>query len=139
MGNPAVLRALTRFEGLYKINPKVSFQGEPCHIWTGSVTEDGYGMFSWAGRKVIAHRWVYEAIVGPIPEGLELDHLCKNRGCVNTQHLEVLTHNENLRRSNTVGARNRDKSHCPQGHAYTDENIYSYKGKRYCRACRRGE
>jgi hypothetical protein len=69
-----------------------------CWEWTGSLMTDGYGQKCHGGRYVAAHRLVYEALVGPVPEGLELDHLCGNPSCVNPDHLEPVTHQENMRR-----------------------------------------
>jgi hypothetical protein len=74
-------------------------QGEDCWRWT-ACTSNGYGRFSVKRQPVLAHRFAYELLVGPIPEGLELDHLCRNRWCVNPDHLEPVTHDENVRRAN---------------------------------------
>jgi hypothetical protein len=86
---------------------------------------------------VVAHRFVYEALVGPIPEGMELDHLCRHRNCVNYEHLEPVTRGENVRRT-AICEERRSRAHCPAGHPYSAENTYiNPHGHRICRACRR--
>lgn len=105
-----------------------------CRLWTGPLTRDGYGRFQVDGRLVLAHRWAYEHWVGPIPEGLEIDHLCRVRNCVWPEHLEPVTHLENVRR----GVRPPLKTHCPQGHEYAGDNLYvNPAGYRECRTCSR--
>lgn len=87
----------------------------------------------------LAHRFAYEDIVGPILEGLTIDHLCRVRHCVNPAHLEPVTHLENVRRGNG-GLNQLAKTHCPKGHPYDEENTYRLPSRpsgRYCRACRR--
>lgn len=105
-----------------------------CWEWTASRFRNGYGQ----GNRTVAHRVVYELLVGPVPEGLDLDHLCRNRGCVNPGHLEPVTRRENLRRGETLPAANAIKTHCNTGHEFSEENTYvDALGKRHCRACRR--
>lgn len=84
-------------------------------------------------RKVAryAHRVAYEHLVGPIPDGMQLDHLCRNRTCINPAHLEPVTARENVRRARSL------VSQCPSGHPYDEENTRIYDGRRYCRACHR--
>jgi hypothetical protein len=112
----------------------------PCWIWTASIDKDGYGKFAdklKIRRTTKAHRVAYAGIVEPIPDGHEIDHLCRNRPCVRPTHLEPVIHHLNLLRSpNTLNSRNRVKIHCPQGHAYTAENTAIGKGgSRKCRIC----
>lgn len=85
-----------------------------------------------------AHRVAYELFIGPIPEELTLDHLCRNKGCVNPEHLEPVTIGENVRRALDIPRRNpqRDKTHCPAGHSYSGDNLRITKdGRRRCRKC----
>jgi hypothetical protein len=99
-----------------------------CWEWTGA-DRGGYGRFHLRpGRVVAAHRFAYETFVGQIPVGLEIDHLCRNRGCVNPIHLEPVDHAENRRRARLT--------HCRRGHLFDNANTYTHaSGKRYCRAC----
>lgn len=116
----------------------------PCWFWTGAKSKvplgAGYGHFHSGERQVKAHRFAYELLVGPIPEGLELDHLCRVRKCVNPAHLEPVTHAENIRRGYEAGAAEGHlKSHCVNGHAYMGENVLitGTPPRRVCRSCRR--
>jgi hypothetical protein len=120
-----------------------------CLLYTGCVTSRGYGQISVDGIQKLAHRAIYELTVGPIPDGMDLDHTCHNRDascmggddcrhrrCINVEHLEPVTGAENTRRGKSW-AINGTKTHCPQGHPYDRENTYVYDGRRYCRACNR--
>jgi len=123
----------------------VEFAEDGCWNWQGALTSPtqsrGYGQLTdpLSQRLVVAHRYVYEFCVGPIPEGLEIDHLCRNPRCVNPDHLEPVTHSENCLRSPVgMAATRRARALCPQGHPYTGDNLYVYPdGTRCCRTCRR--
>lgn len=106
-----------------------------CLLWTGQIDKAGYGRRG--GR--LAHRLVYEMEVGPVPDALPLDHLCRVTRCVNPLHLEPVSQRENLLRSPlTFQGRNARKTHCPQGHPYDEANTYRPpRGGRICRACSR--
>lgn len=109
---------------------------DTCWLWAASCRPNGYGQF-WDGERLVsAHRFSYEAYVGPIPEGLTIDHLCRVRRCVNPAHLEAVTRAENARRSDSPPALNARKIHCVHGHEFTEENTYvASDGSRSCRAC----
>lgn len=125
---PALKRRLPieRFEK--KIQPGPS----GCWIWIGELNRSGYGQFDVGGKSVLAHRWSYEYHVAPIPEGLQIDHLCHTPACVNPEHLEPVTGLVNMRRRP-------HRTHCPKGHEFTPENTYQVGGShsRRCLACRR--
>lgn len=106
---------------------------ETCWLWTAGLNRHGYGQFKLNGRTRTAHRLAYEWLVGEIPEGLHLDHLCRVRHCVNPDHLEPVTCRVNLLRGETLQARNAAKTHCPQGHPYDRLRA----GRRVCSICRR--
>ena len=112
-----------------------------CWLWTGSVLSSGYGRIGIGGKEYLAHRIVYEMLIGPIPDGLELDHKCRVRPCVNPDHLEPVTHIENVRRGEAGFARRNQylsRTHCPHGHPWTHENtIRNARGHRHCRECLR--
>lgn len=112
-----------------------------CWEWPGYVNDDsGYGRV-WDGTETdAAHRWVYSMLRGVIPAARDLDHLCRNRRCVNPWHLEPVTRRENLLRSPITRASiNAAKTHCPRGHEYTPENtrVRIARGTRECRTCER--
>lgn len=119
---------------------RVDKSGE-CWIWTAGKNSAGYGQFSLRRRTVYAHRYAYERLRGPIPDGLELDHLCRVRACVNPAHLEPVTRRENQLRGESPIAQKARWTHCPRGHEFTPENTY-YRpdgdGRhRLCKTCAR--
>ncbi len=117
------------------------WQVEPntgCWLWLGHIDCGGYGRFS-SSR---AHRVSYERFKGPIPDGYEIDHLCKQRCCCNPDHLEAVTPRENNLRSESPAAKHARKTHCPRGHAYDEANTMHHRKSptvvaRVCRACAR--
>lgn len=114
---------------------------DTCWLWTGWCVATGYGRFGpWGkSRLVSAHRTAYEALVGSIPTGLEIDHLCRVRNCVNPDHLEPVTRTENMRRSDLATGIRSARTHCPSGHPYDEANTVRYCGRRYCRSCLSGQ
>jgi hypothetical protein len=115
-----------------------------CWEWTKARTSKGYGSFGVAVpgkhmRNVLAHRWAWEALVGPIPEGMEIDHMCGNRICVNAgEHLALVTQQENYIRAWNACRRNSFKRSCPKGHPLQGENLRRGQGGwRRCATCHR--
>lgn len=116
------------------LNPELGH----CWEWTACLaSKSRYGLFFTPGRTGVAHRFAYEWLVGPIPDGLTLDHLCRNRACVNPAHLEPVLPRTNVLRGVGVTAHNAAKTHCKRGHPLTPENVYYRKGGRQCRLCNR--
>lgn len=122
-----------------------------CWLWASSTTEGGYGTFAFAGKRFAAHVWAYERSVGPVPDGLQLDHVCHTRDdscaggpgcphrrCVNPDHLEPVTARENTLRGNSLQAANAVKTYCANGHPFDEANTrVNARGGRMCRACQR--
>ena len=114
---------------------------DTCWLWTSTTTPLGYSRFSFEGKSVYAHRWVYEFCVAYIEDGLTIDHLCRVRHCVNPNHLEVVSQRENIMRSpDQISANNARKTHCKRGHPFSGTNLIigsNGKGrtKRICRIC----
>lgn len=127
-----------------------------CWMWRGAIYRNGYGVFTVKSDKgwtnTLAHRWAYSHLVGPIPDGMDLDHTCHNsdpscpngyeclhRRCVNPAHLEPVTHRVNMLRGNTVASQHAAKTHCVNGHPLTGENLRVRRGVRECIECSRAQ
>jgi predicted CXXCH cytochrome family protein len=123
---------------LARFLPRIVVVEGGCWYWLGAKkgSANAYGVFGVDGRQVYVHRWSYEHFVGEIPEGYDIDHLCRNPACCNPAHLEAVTHRENLRRGETFAAENARKTHCHRGHEFTEANTYVTRtGSRICRRC----
>ena len=127
----------SRLEG-FVFNPSKHWSEYPCMIWDRSLAK-GYGRYKSHGKKLVVHRLAYEIVIGPIPEGLQLDHLCRVRACFCPSHLEPVTGKENINRSPLTGpgSLHGRKTHCQRGHPYSPENTQKNNGARVCRECKR--
>lgn len=110
---------------------------DSCWEWTGAKLTTGYGTLKIDGQRRMAHRFAYELLIGPIPPGLVIDHLCCNPSCVNPSHMEPVTIGENVRRG-TAGDYLKARTHCPEGHPYSGDNLILERNgtARRCRACK---
>ena len=114
---------------------KISITKSGCWEWTGYLDKDGYGTF-WSRNVTLgAHRFAFEYYYGAICPDLTINHLCRNRRCVNPEHLEQITNKENVLKGVGLTAINARKTHCMRGHEFTPENTYSYSNQRICKIC----
>ncbi len=119
---------------------RVQRERNGCWVFPGADNGRGYGIVGLPGRRMAyAHRVVYEALVGTIPQGLQIDHLCRNRRCVNPDHLQVVTARENLLRGDSPAMRAHSRGECTRGHKVNEKNTYFRPDGRYgwCRICTR--
>jgi len=118
---------------------KYTVEDSGCWIWHAGTSRGGYGKF-WDPRRyghMAAHRFSYETAVGPIPDGLQIDHLCRVRACVNPDHLEPVTQRENILRGDTLATAKFYQKRCIHGHRFNTQNTYTRpNGTRGCRPCR---
>ncbi|MDB5317106.1 MAG: endonuclease [Rhodospirillales bacterium] len=127
---------MTDDEVLERLEQRTNILPSGCWVWTGRLTRDGYGQMSVRGRTEGAHRLSYRAHHGGIPQGLQIDHLCRNRACLNPAHLRAVTHRVNTMAGFGVGALNAAKTACLRGHQFTGENHrVAPDGERVCRPC----
>ena len=124
---------IQRFWALVKKDGPVWDNGTSCWVWLGNLSAKGYGRFRLGDNYVTAHRAAYRLLIGDVPPTMHVDHLCRNPSCVNPLHLEVVTPEENNRRSDSWSAQNARKTHCPLGHPYD----YIRPKYRACSQCRR--
>lgn len=132
-GKPESRTAADRFWSMVSKDTEGS-----CWNWTGATRGEGYGTISIGGTKAMAHRFSYELHVGPIPKGLQIDHICRNRACVNPAHLEPVTQAVNVLRGVGIAAQHARRSTCIRGHSYAPPNGFiTPEGHRGCRACQK--
>jgi hypothetical protein len=120
------------------IKSRVIVDSNGCWVWQRCIDNNGYAMASVGGATCRIHRLSYELFVGQIPKGMHIDHLCRVRGCVNPQHLEVVTPRENILRGVGISAQHAAQTECKNGHPFTEDNLVNTSsGKRRCKACSR--
>lgn len=122
-----------------KFFDRVAVERCGCHVWTGAIhCKTGYGRVYFGGKDRYAHQVAMEVGGVPVPAGLVIDHICRNRRCVNPAHLRAVTNRENVLSGTGITAGNVTKTACPRGHTLSGDNLYlTPRGHRDCRACRR--
>lgn len=123
-------KQFVRFEAKYLAEPTCG-----CWLWSGSVNSKGYALLGIERKAKLAHRLSYEHFIGIIPKGMQIDHLCRVRCCVNPHHLEPVPARVNILRGIGPTRQNADKTHCIRGHALAGDNLFIKDGKRQCREC----
>lgn len=121
---------------------KAAPDGTGCLVWTGYIDPSGYARYEHRGQRIRVHRIAYVDTHGSIPDGTIIDHLCRNRACINPDHLEAVDNWTNVRRGTSPVALNWRKTHCKRGHEFTPENTIipaKRPGQRHCRRCKNGE
>ena len=118
-----------------RIIEKIDASGD-CWEWTGAQCY-GYGRVGYGKKTWLAHRLIWELLVGPIPKGMTIDHLCRNHACVNPDHMEIVDRQENTLRGYGLSGQNGRKTHCPRGHPYSGENLRLYQAPNKNHPCRR--
>lgn len=138
-GDPTAIATGRGLPTIERFLSRVTVADCGCWLWFGGRSGNGYGRFAFTHDKLVsAHRWSYEFYVGPIAEGLTIDHLCRTTLCVNPDHLEPVTPAVNVLRAESITAANVVKTHCPAGHPYDAGNTYvPPSGRRACRECRK--
>lgn len=125
------------------VSEELFYEGTPCWIWQKCLAGGGYGQFSALNKRMFAHREFYKLLVGEVPRGMQLDHLCRNRACCSPWHLEAVTQQENMLRGR-AGCNNYEKTQCVRGHEFDEGNTMRVKRKtpsggfvfnRQCKTC----
>jgi hypothetical protein len=138
MARPTAAERFASFVNLAGPVPLIRGVHGNCHQWTGSTDQDDYARFWLDGRNTRAYHYAYEQAHGPRPDGHDVDHRCRNRACVNPDHLRALTHRDNVLASSNVAAYRAAQTHCHRGHEFDEANTRRRKnGTRACRACAR--
>lgn len=132
-----------KIEPIKRFEKKYDIDDNGCWIWNAGHKAGGYGCFYDGNKDISAHQFSFVYFKGPVPKGLEIDHLCEVKNCVNPNHLEAVTHAVNVQRGQSAkinSARSRSKTHCPHGHEYTEQNTYltrHHKTGSYNRSCKK--